>query len=476
MTNLIASWRTLRRDPMFAVLAVLILAVGIAANVSVFTVVNSVLLKPLPYAGAERLHRVRVGLQGIAPGLYPFSAADVDFFRTNVQVFERVGSYHVRPVDLSGGVSPTRVSGARMEAELWPILSTPMALGRSYTVEEDRHGDRVVVISHGLWQRLFGGDAAVLGRKIELNRRAYSVIGVLPKSFTFRPLAVESEKTTEVFFPASFTKEELGTIGDNFAYRVVGLLREGVSAAQAERDLDRVAGMLLTRYPAKFPVKKLLLRADRLDEAVVGDAKMLLLVLLLSVGAVFLIACANIGSLLVAKSLARQEEMAVRKALGASPMDLFRASLAEGLWIALPGAVLGLLLALVGVEAMVGLAPATLPRVDEIRVEPVVGLFAAVLSMGAALFFSVFPVLQASRMDPGAIRSSAKGGTQSRQAVKLGGALVAVEVALCLALLGATGLLARTYRNLLETSPGFVAKQLVAFDMEPQPEIGRAHV
>ena len=472
MTQLLPALRALRRDPLFALLAIGILAVGIAANVSVFTVVNSVLLKPIPYPAGDRMERIRIGLPGILAGWYPFSIPDIGFLRENNRIFERVAGTYLTDTDLSGGITPIRVEGARMEAEMWPMVGTAMSLGRAYTVDEDRRGDAVLVISHGLWRRVFGGDPNILGRRIEVDRKAYSIIGVLPREFTFRPIGESREHEADVFFPASFTKAELSNIADNYNWTVLATRKPGVSNEQVTQELERMAGAILSHYPAAFPGKKLALLTTPLKELAVGKVEVLLWLLLASVGAVFLIGCANIGSLLVARNLARQQEYAVRKALGATSSDLFRASLLEGLLLAIPGVAIGMALAMAGVNALLRLAPPQLPRLNEITMEPLVALFAMALAGGAAVFFSVFPVWQASRTELGAgssaaFRSGSKGGTATREAMRLGGLLVTVEVALCLALVGATGLLGRTYWNLLAADPGFRPAQIVAFEIVP---------
>ena len=463
------AWRNLRRDWIFSTVAIAILAIGVAANTSVFTLINTILFKPLPYREPAGLVHLEESLPDLIAGEYPFSAPDVGELRNRSKSFVELAASSSQEMDLSGSIEPTRVNGAHLEAQAWKMLGVAPLLGRLFDEGEDRRGDRVLVLSYAAWQRYFNGDPTVIGRGVDVDRRAYTIQAVMPNGFVFPPPGMESrDKRVDLWLPMSFTKSDLASLGDNYNNLVLARLKPGLTSKQLQDDLARVGNEIKATYPAGFPGGPLKIASTPLMEEVVGDLRGLFWLLISSVGAVLLIGCANIASLLLVRTVARRDEFAVRKALGATSWHLLRASLAEALLIAIPGGALGLLSSVWALELLIRLAPRSLPRLEELSIDWRVAVFTLAVSLLAALFFSLAPAWQASRTDPGALRNGDKGGTQSRGALRLGHALVSLEVALCIMLLGATGLLIETYRNLLQTNPGFQAGRLLAFQIAPQ--------
>ncbi|WP_031499309.1 ABC transporter permease [Bryobacter aggregatus] len=450
------AFRALRRDLLFAGFAISILAIGIGANTTVFTLLNTILLKPLPYREPAQLVQLTESLPDIAAGGYPFSAPDVIELRKRNRSLRELAACANMEFDLSGKVDPMRLRGAKVEAQLWPMLGVAPVMGRVFDEAEERRDDKVAVLSYATWQGVFGGDPELIGKTLDLDRESYRIVAVMPRGFQYPPLAA---KHAEIWVPLSFTQRQLADLGNNYYNRVVARRRDGVGDLKLQEDLKRVGAEIRATYPAAFPGKLLTIAATPLMEDAVGNTRGLLGLLAASVGCVLLIGCANIGSLMLAKAVARRDEFAVRKALGATGWHLLKASATEGLLVAIPGAALGLLLASWGIEILVRLAPESLPRLAEVSVDWRVALFAMAMSLVTTLLFSLAPAWQASRSDPGLVR------TQSRGALRLGSGLVAVEVALCLVLLGVTGLLMQSYWNVLHVDPGFRPERLLSFEI-----------
>ncbi len=464
--------RALRRDWVFTLAAIAIMSVAIAANSSVFTLVNTILLKPLSYSDPERIVRLETSLPDIVPDDIPFSTPDVYKFRERSRAFSAMAAFISRELDLSGAIEPTRIPAARVEGELWQLIGAKPLMGRLFDPAEDRRGDRHLVISHALWKRLFSSDPNVIGRGIDVNRQAYTITAVMPPGFVFPPPGLDTgDSPAEAWVPISFTKDQLLAVADQFNNGVIAKLNPGVSATALDQELRRLATDIKATYPAELPLKRFAFHASPLIDQVVGDTRGLLLLLLACVGGVLLIGAANISSLMLARAVGRAEEFAVRKALGASTWQLLRQSFLESLFIAIPGSLIGLLLTAWSIDLLIRLAPASLPRMGEVTLDWRVTVFTLAISIGAAFLFALAPAWQASRTDPGSIRGGAKGGSQSRQSLRLGLALVSVEVALCFMLLGATGLLVATWRNILDTDPGFAPRKLLAFEVSPRSAV-----
>ncbi len=449
--------RMLRNKPGFTILAVLTLALGIGASTAIFSVVDAVILRPLPYRAPDRLVLVKEWIPKAIPDPIPVCAPDVVQFQRENQSFESLAAFRGDQFDLVGGTEPQRVNVNRVNANLFSLLGVQPSLGRAFTADEDHPGQLVAILSHGLWQRQFGADPNIVGRTVSLNRQPYTVVGVMPRAFVFPLVGMNQGDSSEVFIPMAFTPEELADVGDNFNYSVVGRLKSGVSLTQANADLGAIAHRILETYPAEFRGDiNLSAIALPLADQVVGKARTLLVLLFGAVAFVLLISCINVTNLLLTRATDRQKEIAVRLALGASRVRLLRQLVAESMLLTLSGAGLGLFFANSITGALLALMPAEIPRVHTIDLNPSVLAFAIGLALVTGLFFGIVPALVASRTNVNAtLREGGRSGMQGREHNRMRSALVVVEVSLAMILLVGAGLLLRSFQRVLETDPGF---------------------
>ncbi len=452
--------RLLARSPGFTAVAVAVLALGIGATTAIFSVVDTVLFRPLPYRDPERLVLVQEGLPKLGPDArgIPLPAPDVIDFRQQNQVFSAVAAYRTRQFDLSGAGEPERVIGVRVTASLFPLLGVPPARGRTFTEEEDQPGRLVVVLSDGLWRRRFGADAGVIGRTVRLNALPHTVIGVMPRGFEFpqRGPRFHSEPA-DLWVPMAFTPEELRSRGDNFSYCALARLKPGVNLTQANSDVQAIAGRIQELYPP-LARKEFTIEASAVPyrSQVVSGVRTLLLALLGAVGFVLLIGCANVANLLLARAAARQRELSVRVALGAGRGRLVSQLLTESVVLALAGGLLGVLLAFWGSRLLVAAIPGNIPRAQEVAVDPRVLVFALALSVACGVIFGTIPALAALRANVSeALKEGGRSPSTSAGRGRLRGALVVSQVALALVLLIGAGLLVRSFLRVLQTNPGF---------------------
>ena len=444
--------RMLAKSPAFTFVVVLTLALAIGANTAMFSVVNAVLLRPLPYPHAEQLVRVF----GSQPQLElaPSSPANFLEWKEENKVFDRIGTYVGQGFNLLGGDKPERVIGARVSADLLQALGVQPALGRLFTNDEDQDGrDQVVILSHDFWRNHFGGDAGIVRQTITLNDRAYTIIGIMPAGFTF------PSSRTQVWVPIAFNATELKTRDTNFI-DVVARLKPGVSIEQARANMNAVAQSQAERYPkTNFGVG---IKVVSLQEDVVGDVRPMLVVLLGAVAFVLLIACANVANLLLARAATRQREMAIRGALGASRSRVVRLLLTESVLLAVVGGAVGLLFAIWSLDLLVSLKPANLPRLAEIEVNRTVFFFTFAVSIVTGVLFGLAPAVQASKSDLNeGLKESGRGGTDSPRRQRIRALLVVSEVALSLVLLVGAGLMIRSFSRLLAVDPGFKADHVL---------------
>ena len=444
--------RMLVKTPAFTIVAVLTLGLAIGANSAIFSVVNAVLLRPLPYPQSEQLVRVFGSQPQLA--LAPTSPANFLEWKEENQVFERIGAYVGQGFNLLGGDKPERVIGVRISADLLQLLGVQPALGRLFAEEEDQEGrGKVVILSHEFWRTRFGGEANMLQRTITLNDQPYTVVGVMPAGFAF------PGSRTQVWVPMAFSAAERGTRDTNFI-DVVARLKPGVSIEQARANMNAVAQSQAERYPKTNTGVGV--NVLSLQEHIIGDVRPMLIVLLGAVGFVLLIACANVANLLLARAAARQREMAIRGALGASRSRVVRLLLTESVLLAIVGGALGLLLALWSLDLLVSLKPANLPRLAEIGVNRTMFVFTFAVSVVTGLLFGVAPALQASKSDLNeGLKESSRGGTDSPRRQRLRALLVVSEVALSLVLLVGAGLMMRSFSRLLAVDPGFKADHVL---------------
>ena len=463
--------RSLLRSPGFALITVVTLALGIGANAAIFSVVNAVLLRPLPYLDPDRLVVIREIYSGGTTG----SVAGPNFvdWRDRSRSFEGMTAIRGTSVALVGENDPAELRGARVSAEFFTVLGVEPILGRGFAKGEDQGESSVAVIGEQLWHDHFSANPGVLGRTIRLSGRDYSVIGVAPESFNYRGVR-------DVWLPLGFG---LGTSLDRDAhqYDVIARLRPGTTVEQAETDLAAVARALEAEFPASNTGRTVTLAALGYDT--VRAVRPALLVLIGAVALVLLIACANVANLFLARAAGRQREMAVRAALGAGRWRLVRQVLAEAATLTAAGTVLGLLLAAWAVEALTALAPAGIPRVREIGIDTAVLAFTVIVSAMVGIAFGVLPALYVAGQDPAdSFRGEGRGTTGGVGRHRLRAALVIGQISLALVLLVGATLLIVSVRRLGAVDPGFRPHGVATFQLGvagaryPDAETQRAFV
>lgn len=455
--------RTLRKSWGVSAIAIATLALGIGANTAIFSVVNSVLLRPLPFANADRIVYLLEKIPGFTIAI-PMNAPDYLVFRESQSAFEQMGIYSNKHFDVSGnGGEPERVEGARASASVFPLLGISPSMGRTYTDDEDRGEQHLVVLGYSLWQRRYGGDPGILGKAIQLNREPYTVIGVMPPHFEF-PLRGEgwSNEPADLWVPMSFTKAEREGWGNMYNHSVIARLKPGVTVTQAQSDATRAIRQVESSYPPKLIA--FLKGADAhvgvtvtpYSQAVTGDVRVPLLLLLVAVGIVLVIACANVANLLLARSTSRHKEIAVRAALGADSWRLGRQMITESVVLGLAAGLASIFLGGWALELILSLAPSDLPRMQEVHMDWRVLLFALALSLITAILFGITPAVEASHVDPhDALKEAGRSGGPSRGRRKLQSLLIVSQTSLAVMLLIGAGLLTRSFALLLRADPGF---------------------
>jgi putative ABC transport system permease protein len=445
--------RVLLKNPGFTLIILLTLSLGIGANTAIFSVVNTVMLRQLPFKNADRL--VRIMESNLERGWPTFGVSHPNFldWRARNQTFEAMAATAGASFNLNTGGDVEVIQGAVITADFLPVLGVSPALGRNFLPEEDRPGGntRVALITHESWQRRFGGDPGIVGKTLTINGNPFTVVGVLPESFSWGGVR------NEVFAPLA--PDPARSRGDH-RLMVIGRLKPGVTWEQALADMNIIAQQLAQQYPETN--KGWSVGGQKFyDWIVPEESRRSLLVFAGAVIFVLLIACSNVANLLLARSAARQKEISIRMALGAGRFRIVRQLLAEALLLALIAGGLGLLVAMWVVGVLKTMNPANLPRLDELSVDGRVLAFGLLLSLVTSVLFGLFPALQASRPDlnetlkDGARGSGGVGGQRVR------GALVIVEVALSVALLIGAGLLLRSFWRLQDVKPGFEPERLL---------------
>jgi len=451
--------RQLRKSPGFTVTAVLMLAFGIGATSSIFSIVNGVLLRPLPFPEPDRLVVLADKLQGFhvnnGNSEVGVTAPDIRAYTRDTHSFESMGGYQFASYELSGTGEPAFLTAARMTAGVFPALRVAPLMGRFFTVQEDEQNQQVVMLSYSAWQERFHGDPHILGTKVLLDRKPYVVIGVMPRNFEF-PLQAGQLNRVQLWVPMSFQQDELTRGAASWSYQTVGRLRRGVTAAQAQSDAERVAQDIMRSYPAFMASLRISSSVRPLHEETIEDAKPLVRTLFLAVAVVLLIACANLAGLLLVRAIRRQREMAVRQALGAPASALVRQTLMESLLLSVSGGMLGVVLAGVALQLGKGMLPESLPRIDEIGLNWEVVVFALGLAILTGVLCGLAPAFAALRTNVNeTLKEGGRSGSAGGVHARLRSALVVAEIAVALVLLTASGLLLRSFEKMRAVNLGY---------------------
>ncbi len=458
--------RMLRKNPGFAAVAILTLALGIGANTAIFSVVHAVLLSSLPYRQPDQLVKVwgRLTGEGIPRNWF----SDPEWFELvdRNHAFDQVAAYYANSGANVGNedAAPQRITRGGSTASLFPLLGVQPILGRSYSAEEDQPGhNQVAVISYALWRSLYSGDPNVVGKPIRLNNRPYTVIGVLPEGFDFAG-------DNQVWTPLALDRTHPGNRGGH-AWQVIGRLKPGVNLAQASTDMNLFAQQLAREYPAYY-------RATMgwdvfvvpLREELVGQIRPALLILMAAVGIVLLIACANIANLLLARSSAREKEMAIRASLGAGRWRTIRQLLTESFLLSLIGCAVGLAFGAWGMLAIRGLHGSVLPQVGKIALEPSVLLFTLGVALLTGILFGLAPAIHVSRPRlHDSLKEGGRGASGGRSGQRLRSVLVVTEIAFSLLLVTGAGLTIRSFHRLLRVDPGFRTDHILTMRLNLPP-------
>lgn len=450
LADLKFSWRQLRKSPGFALTAVLTLALGIGGVTAVFSVVEAVLLRPLPYKDSARLYLLHERFEHLFEGDANMSAPDVLTFERESKAFSGVGGFIGADYEASGAGAPFRARAERLTASVFPVLGIEPLLGRTFTQQEDETSVPVTVISYGLWQERYQGDPNVLGKTIDLDRRPYTIIGVIPRDFQ-TPLGLGGLATRDLWVPMSFTPVEKEREADNIDYGAVARLKPEITTAQAQQDVDRVGAII----QAKISGVHLRISMRGLKEETVREVRPLLRVLLAAVAAILLIACANLANLQLVRAAGRRREFGVRLALGAARRAMLRQALTESLLLSAIGGLAGMALAVVLVHAASSILADFVPRLNEIAVNWPVVLLAVALTGFTGLLCGLAPALASMKAEVlDSLREGTHGAGHGRGQHRLRNALVVAEAALAMVLLVVAGLLLRSFAKMLATDAG----------------------
>lgn len=452
--------RKLARSPSFTLIALLTLALGIGANTAIFTVVNSVLIQPLPYPDQEELVVPHHTAPGMGVEEVPHSEATYLIYAGENRVFDAVGVFRDDAMNLTGGQEPERVATVSATHEVLSILGAVPRVGRLTNQDDDiPEASPVAILTHGLWDRRFGGDPSILGRSIQLNGESREVVGILPADFDF------GSTEADLFIPAQFHRAEPDE--GSFNYSAIARLKDGVTLEAASDEMARLIRLMPERFSGVINQAMLdqigfAPRITTLKEATVGDVSRALWLLLSAVGIVLLVACANVANLFLVRAEGRHREVAVRMALGASGRDMARYFLAESLILGLLGGLLGLLLAWAGTRTLVTFGPESLPRLGEIGLDAGALLFTGLISLLAGVLFGLVPVLKYRRPGvPSGLKEGGRGGSAGRERHRARNVLVVSQMAMALVLLVGSGLMLRSFQALRSVDPGFEPRGLL---------------
>jgi putative ABC transport system permease protein len=453
-------FRQLRKSPGFAITAVLMLAFGIGATTAIFSIVEGVLLRPLPFPESDRLMVLADCLQGADIGGGNCEAGvtvpDIIAYTRETHSFNGLGAYQYAGYELSGNGEPAQITAARFTAGVFTALGVAPHLGRVFTADEDEHHQQVAVLSYGAWQSRFHADPNILGTKLLLDRKPYVVIGVMPRNFEF-PLQSGQLNRIELWVPMSFQPPELTPgAAANWSYQMIGRLKPAITPQQAQGDAQRVAQEIMKNYPAMMANLRISAMVRPQQEETIEQARPLLRTLFLAVAVVLLIACVNLAGLMLVRAIRNQREVAVRMALGAQASALLRQTILESLVLSVSGGVLGLILAAVALSVGKTLLPESLPRISEIALNWYVISFALLLAVITGLLCGLAPAFAALRTNVNShLKEGGRSGTAGGGHARLRSTLVVAEIAIALVLLAASGLLLRSFEKMRSVDLGF---------------------
>jgi putative ABC transport system permease protein len=472
--------RTLLKNPGFTTVAVLALAIGIGANSAIFSVVNSVLLRPLPYQNPEQL----VTLWSVNPSIhigydkFPNTAPQFVSYRDQTRALQSLAAMKSNQFNLENRGEPEKLGGTLVSADFFSVLGKQAMIGRTFLPEEDAPGKgQVVVLSSDLWKRHFGSDASVVGQGITLNGRSFTIVGVMPPGFDFprgseMPGYLDFAAKTDLWSPMNFSAEDLSN-NENFSNVLIGRLKPNVSLKEAQAQLSAVAARNADQVPKSYGGFDVLVMP--LHEQIVGSLKPALMVLLGAVGFVLLIACANVANLLLARAATRYKEIALRSALGATRLRIIRQLLTESVLLSIIGASLGLFLAFWGVKLLVGITPDNIPGVKDVKLDWRVFGFTLLTALVTGLVFGLVPALQVSKPNLNeSLKDAGRGSTGNHH--RLRDALVIAEIGLAMILLIGAGLMIRSFVRLYQVNPGLDTNNVLTMQAHlpwpryPKPE------
>ncbi len=470
MNDLKFAFRQLVKNPGFTAVAVLTLALGIGANTAIFSVINAVLLKALPYREPERIAMLWTDNPSLNLGFHelPPTPPDLLDWRNQAQSFEQIAAFRTRPADLSEEGDPERVGGVQVTANFFSLLGAQPTLGRVFSTDEEQPGkDKVAIISHRLWQQRFGADANIIGQFITINHERHAIIGVMPHGFSFprgaeMPAGYALMAQTDVWHPYSDSAEYWRN-DDSRDFIAMGRLKPGLTLRQAQAEMTGLARREAELYPKTHVGWTIHLRPLALQVA--GKTRPVLFILLAAVAFVLLIACANVANLLLCRCTARRKEMAMRAAIGAGRGRIVRQLMTESVLLSVGGGGIGLLLGAWGVQVILALSPPNIPRLTETTLDGRVFLFSLFISLATGVIFGLAPAWYASKVNLSeALNAESRSGTPAGRH-RTYGLLVIAEVALAVILLSGAGLMLQSFMRLLAVDPGFKPQRVAAFDV-----------
>lgn len=450
--------RSLVKNPLFTLIAVMTLALGIGANTAIFSIVNAVLLRPLPYREPERLMTIWTTRPQQGRRQVRTSIPNFKDWREQSRVFEGMAAYGFNLYNLTGGGEPEQIRGAQVSEDFFNVMGVRAALGRTFTPEEN--SGPFVVLSDAFWRRRFNSAPGVIGKTLTLNGTNFTIVGVMPAQFDFPGQEAVIWNTLSHALSGTPNQANSRTFS---AFSVVARLKDGVTPKQAQTEMDVIASRLQRQYPDTNA--NLGVNVIPLYELVVGNVRPAMLVLLGAVAIVLLISCANVANLLLARAVAREQEFAVRAALGAGRWRLIRQLLTESLLMALLGGFVGVLLAVWGISSLTRLNPGDVPRLDQVSIDGVVLGFTLLVTMLSGIIFGIAPALSAKTNLSVALKDSGKGAIGTRRGQRLRSVFVVSEIALALILLVCAGLMIRSFLRLLAADPGFNPHNLLTMQI-----------